>query len=67
VGFPERAVYYAAALFLLVTIALVFFSTVVSVLRVAGAGAAWDGARGVDGARDVAFRGSRVHPPRRAP
>jgi hypothetical protein len=38
VVFPERAVYYAAALFLLVTIALVFFSTVVSVLRVAEVG-----------------------------
>jgi hypothetical protein len=38
VVFAERAVYYAAALSLLVTIAPVFFSTVVSVLRVAEAG-----------------------------
>ena len=30
VDFAERAVYYAAVLFLLVTIALVFFSTVMS-------------------------------------
>ena len=34
VDVAERVVYYAAALFLLVTIALAFFSTVVSVLRV---------------------------------
>ena len=39
VDFAERAVYYAAALFLLVTIAPVFFSTVVSVLAVGEAGA----------------------------
>ena len=36
--FAERAVYHAA-LFLLVTIALVYFSAVVSVSRVAEAGA----------------------------
>jgi hypothetical protein len=35
----EQAVYYAAALFLLFTSVLVLFSTVVSVLRVAEAGA----------------------------
>jgi hypothetical protein len=35
--FAERAVYYAAALFLLVTIALVYFSAVVSVSREAEA------------------------------
>jgi hypothetical protein len=39
VRFAERAVYSAAALFLLVTSVLVFFSTVVSVSRVAEAGA----------------------------
>lgn len=39
VDFAERAVYYGAALFLLATIALVFFSTVVSLLRVGEVGA----------------------------
>ena len=56
--FAERAVYYAAALFLLVTIALVFFSAVVS-------GSRRPGRR--DGARDHAFRRFLVHPPRRTP